>query len=130
MTREESKELLPIIQAFAEGKTIQWKDSMGRWNDDSGEDYILLTNLGVKGLRIKPEPKYRPFECKDECWEEMMKHEPFGWIKDSQTSHVISSIIFGHIWFNNKNNNVCNSFKEAFNNYKFADGAPFGIKEE
>lgn len=64
MTREEAKELLPIIKAFAEGKTIQWKDFMGRWNDDSGEDYILLTNLGVEGLRINPESKYRPFECK------------------------------------------------------------------
>ena len=126
MTREEAKELLPIIKAFAEGKTIQWKDFMGRWNDDSGEDYILLTNLGVEGLRINPESKYRPFECKDECWEEMLKHEPFGWIKNSQVRHVISSVDYRRIWFNN---NVCNSFEEVFNNYKFADGTPFGIKE-
>ena len=27
MTRKEAKELLPIIQAFAEGKTVQYKNN-------------------------------------------------------------------------------------------------------
>ena len=31
MTREEAKQLLPIIQAFAEGKTIQVKVTDNRW---------------------------------------------------------------------------------------------------
>lgn len=31
--------------------------------------------------RIKPEPKYRPFKDAEECWNEMQKHQPFGWTK-------------------------------------------------
>ena len=33
-------------------------------------------------FRIKPEPKYRPFENAEECLAEMQKHQPFGWVKD------------------------------------------------
>ena len=33
MTREEAKELLPIILAYAEGKTIQVLTVEGRWKD-------------------------------------------------------------------------------------------------
>ena len=41
MEREEAKELLPIIQAFAEGKTIQvWAN--GTWQD---EDYPFFWTI-------------------------------------------------------------------------------------
>ena len=33
MTREETKELLPIIQAWEEGKEIQVKSRSGKWTD-------------------------------------------------------------------------------------------------
>ena len=38
MNRQQAKELLPIIQAFAEGKTIQIKALDGLWHDDNGGD--------------------------------------------------------------------------------------------
>lgn len=38
MNREQAKELLPIIQAFAEGKTIQVKASDGLWYGREGEN--------------------------------------------------------------------------------------------
>ena len=65
MTREEAKELLPIIKAFAEGKMIQDKiDGLTDWVDT---DEINLEFEGKKILhRIKPEPKYRPFKSKEE----------------------------------------------------------------
>lgn len=31
MDREQAKELLPIIQAFAEDRSIEFKDSYGNW---------------------------------------------------------------------------------------------------
>ena len=79
MTREEAKELLPIIQAFAEGKTIQSKQINA---SDKGWRDIEECNF-LKGLsyRIKPEPKHRPFHTQEECWNEMHKHPDFGWVK-------------------------------------------------
>ena len=61
MTREKAKELLPIIQAFAEGKTIQYYDSLmdiADWEDCENPDFENLTYQ----FRIKPEPTYRTFK--------------------------------------------------------------------
>lgn len=30
------------------------------------------------------EPSYRPFKNQEECWNEMLKHEPFGWVKKNK----------------------------------------------
>ena len=57
MNRERAKELLPIIQAFAEGKDIQWRNTnagTGGWLECKG-----IIDSGVYEYRIKPEP----FEC-------------------------------------------------------------------
>ena len=67
------------------------------------------------------EPSYRPFTSKDECWEEMLKHQPFGWFRHKTKGHYepmridISEDLLFEIYFNT---------------YTFADGTPFGIKEE
>ena len=121
MTREEAKELLPIIQAFAEGKTIQvWANDT--WKD---EDYPFFGPLCQ--YRIKPEPQYRPFKTQEECWKEMLKHQPFGWVKESEilSLHLINSITNMSIVIDE--NTL--TFQEAMNNYEFNDGTPFGIKE-
>lgn len=123
MTREEAKELLPIIQAFAESKTIQGRTKDRPWFD------LLDNKLQMSELfeyHIKPEPKYRPFKNQEECWNEMLKHQPFGWVKStlSDNFYTIESIS------NEINyNRTFVSYNEAFNWCKFADGTPFGIKE-
>ena len=77
MNREEAKKFLPIIQAFAEGKKIEmYYHSDKEWKDV----FNPLFNLCCE-YRVKPEPKYRPFKDADECWNEMLKHQPFGWVK-------------------------------------------------
>ena len=55
MTREQAKELFPIIQAFAEGKTIQFKypDMVG-WCDVIGDIWVDTPEYKY---RIKPEPR-------------------------------------------------------------------------
>ena len=82
MTREEGKEMLPIIQAFAEGKTIQVKER-GKWVDLDETDF----SRSIDEYRIKPEQKYRPFKTREECWQEMQKHQPFGWVKRIDTGN-------------------------------------------
>ena len=123
MTREEAKKLLPIIQAFAEGKTIQvWYNDT--WQDD---EYPSFGELSL--FRIKPEPKYRPFKTQEECWNEMLKHQPFGWLKDTDTGGyiIISELDDKDIEISGNNGW---DYAGLMKCYTFADGTPFGIKEE
>jgi hypothetical protein len=128
MTREQAKELLPIIQAFAEGKTIQFKSIDDKWDDFYNKEDKLSFDSPIHKYRIKPEPKYRPFANKEECWQEMLKHQPFGWTKSisEKCFYFISKIDDKGCFFSN-NDGV--SFKTLFASDKFADGTPFGIKE-
>lgn len=53
MTKEQAKELLPIIQAWIDGKTIQYDE----WNTNKWEDLIGEPNFHLCKWRIKPEPR-------------------------------------------------------------------------
>ena len=128
MTREEIKEMLPIMQAFAEGKTIQIKQE-GDWFD-VGKNTEVYFSESPSDYRIKPEPKYRPFKTQEECWTEMLKHQPFGWIRNNDTQRLCN---IGSIGRNNYGVVIDKSilyFDLAFNTCNFIDGTPFGIKEE
>lgn len=127
MNRKEAAELLPIIKAFCEGKQIQflfdeWKDV-----DEIGiREFLENPEL----YRIKPETKYRPFKDAEECWKEMMKHQPFGWVmlKDTESGYymlkgIASQVVIGF-------NETPFSYKKVFEDYVFADGTPFGVKVE
>ena len=128
MTREEAKELLPIMQAFAEGKTIQLLDG-GKWFDVYETDFHESTYK----YRIKPEPKYRPFKTKEECWNEMHKHPDFGWLKNKKNGDfaLIGNVCQDKevliIWALNHETNYAS---DLFNDWVFADETPFGIKED
>ena len=124
MNRKQAKELLPIIQAFAEGKIIQVKGIDNRWYDYSGNSKLKFDS-DPKKYRIKPESKYRPFNDKEECWQEMLKHQPFGWIKYKE---VTKSLITEVSSIGIKADKIY-YFQEAEEVFTFADGTPFGIKE-
>lgn len=136
MTREEAKILLPIIQAFAEGKTIQIR----KYGEESYYDSTnskLNFDLGYYSYRVKPEPKYRPFKDAEECWQEMLKHQPFGWTKKTcghcNFLHIMELYSTG-IVINMVDNfgcfkNLLETYGLAFAEITFADGAPFGVKE-
>jgi len=59
MTREEAKELLPIIEAYANGKAIEVKAC------GENDMWRAINNVFFEGApsdyRIKPEPKLRPW---------------------------------------------------------------------
>ena len=115
MTREEAKELLPIIKAYSEGKEIEYEDCDGKW----GVLGNPLFNDKPNKYRIKPETKYRPFKDAEECFNEMGKHQPFGYIKYKDRNSYFP-ISFGDN----------SDFDYLLENRIFADGTPFGIKEE
>ena len=131
MTREEAKELLPIIQAWAEGKNIQFL-SDGEWHDVYETDFYGNPDK----YRIKPEPKYRPFKTQEECWNEMLKHQPFGWVKDEYTYVHIECVLENEIEFSPDEDDdgtlltcTIDFTSVCEEGYTFADGTPFGIKE-
>ena len=126
MTREEAKELLPIIKAFAEGKIIQYKNKV---NPEWEETDCPIWAMESKYL-IKPEPKYRPFKTQEECWNEMLKHQPFGWIRSIHNQHLRNIDSIGHTTYSIGINNSVMYLDAAFNEYNFADGTPFGIRED
>ena len=130
MTREEMKKLLPIMQAWVDGKIIQvWTNDT--WID---EEYPCFFEE-LSQFRIKPESKYRPFKTQKECWEEMHKHPDFGWVKGNVTGEYKQIVrIYNYkseLIFNiGYNGSADYSSETLFNSYTFADGTPFGIKEE
>lgn len=131
MTREEAKQLLPIIQAYAEGKTVQLRERSNCPNCyvDLGNS-VHFDTYPVEYYRIKPEPKYRPFNNADECWQEMQKHQPSGWVKYRSGGLLMNIISIGAgITVHNNTSNCGYSFKSALSLLTFADGTPFGIEE-
>ena len=129
MAQEEAKRRAELYSALAEGKTIQVQNpNGGEWFDVKIE--TLRSICEELKYRIKPEPKFRPFKSQEECWTEMLKHQPFGWIRNNDTQRLCNT---GSIGRNNYGVVIDNSilyFDLAFNTCNFVDGTPFGIKEE
>ena len=135
MTREEIKRRAELYSALAEGKTIQILNMEGNWVDVEVKklNYIPET---LK-FRIKPKSNYRPFETQEECWNEILKHQPFGWVKSKKNERYRC---IGEVSWSDEFETVCvalstseslsRSVYPVFDEYTFADGAPFGIREE
>ena len=146
MTREETKRRAELYSALADGKAIQVQNPVtSKW------EYLDINKIGEfmeeLNYRIKPDPKYRPFKTQEECWNEMLKHQPFGWIysKNRSCYYCIISVEEDRIELPPREQSRSKTplkefylknyhcfFEEALELFKltFADGTPFGIKEE
>ena len=130
MDRNQAKALLPIIQAYAEGKEIEIFDCTKKmW------ETAILPHFDCDSIfyRIKPETTYRPFKDAEECWKEMLKHKPFGWLKSKEATEDVYFTITGLT--NDTHGAMLNSsggwsFSGLFDYYTFADVTPFGVKVE
>lgn len=132
MTREEIKKVLPVIQAFTEGKVIQTKNGDETWITIDKEADLNIESLAEYPdcFRVKPEPKYRPFKDADECWQEMLTHQPFGWVKYQCDFFQIIHVDDNSIGYGSACGTILHSkFEDIFKDSTFADGAPFGVKE-
>lgn len=129
MTREETKVLLPVIQAFSEGRIIECSsitDVSKAWREVTDFPIGMIKNFK---FRIKPEQKFRPFKDAEECWNEMQKHQPFGWVKDRNGSAFVIEKVDSRSFVEVYDEGTC-ALKEVFENYTFTDGTPFGVKTE
>lgn len=126
MTRKEAKELLPIVQAFAEGKTIEVRVGNDNWVET---DEVYGGRNNDYFYRVKPNSKYRPFKDAEECLSEIQKHPAFGWIKNENGMYNIIRISNYYIV-------ICLILDISRYDYgkalgfTFMDGTPFGIKDE
>ena len=134
MKRNNIKKALPILQAIAEGKSIQWRDPgnyHSKYEDINVEELNEYQIINYsEDYRIKPVVKFRPFSNTEECWQEMKKHQPFGWVKlkDTESGYymlkgIASQVVIGF-------NETPFSYKKVFEDYTFADELTFGIKVE
>lgn len=134
MTREEARNFYPILKAFAEGKVIECRTKPSAVEGtDVPNDWTEMKEIEFWNnteYRIKPKPKYRPFANAEECWGEMLKHKPFGWVKDSDGSKFAIETIASSDSGIFVSDEGAFYFGEMFEKFKFADGVPFGVKVE
>ena len=135
MDRNQAKEFYPILQAFAEGKVIETRTDpnvVGRGLEDMNDwtEMNEIEHWNNIQYRVKPEPTYRPFKDTEECWNEMLKHQPFGWVKSKEDGS--RSLITLIISKENIDINCIGGFTSdiIMKRFTFADGAVFGILEE
>ena len=130
MDRNQAKEFYPIMQAFAEGKIIETRrkpsavkgtDIPNDWTEMKEIEFWNNTEY-----RVKPEPTYRPFKNGEECWQEMLKHKPFGWVKSTlfKDLDLVNRVTTLYIEINRE----IIDYKDALDKFTFADGTNFGVK--
>ena len=128
MKRTYTEDCIKVMQEYVEGKQIQYKDDEV-WIDIDDPDW----DWHNWEYRIKPEPNYRPFRDVEECWQEMQKHRPFGWIKNKNNGHY-AMITKVNADFDKKHIAISGiniwTLSETMCDYTFADGEPFGINED
>ena len=125
MDRNEARKAAEIMLAYADGKDIEFLSDDG-WEVASNPDF----NWGDEATfyRIKSSSTYRPFKNAEECWQEMQKHQPFGWITKGMKLYAIKVIECNTVFIDDgcENRSLIGYFKDSFT---FADGTPFGIIE-
>lgn len=136
MNRNQAKEFYPFLQAFAKGEAIECRTKPSAVKGTSvPNNWTEMTEIEFWNnteYRIKPEPKYRPFKDAEECWQEMLKHQPFGVVKDKyfanyQTHRAFTCLVTNGCHFRGYEDET---FENSFKNLLFADGTPFGVKVE
>ena len=133
INKETIQKLNPLFQAIVDGKAIQVTSGDGWMDIDlDGEGINASTLISCpQCYRIKPEAKYRSFKNAKECWQEMSKHQPFGWIKCKEGYFSIVYVNDEYAGLGDRyDSSILLASKNSYTDNTFADGTPFGIKEE
>ena len=132
MNRNQAKKFYPILQAFAEGRVIECRTKPSSVKGtDVPNDWTEMKEIEFWNnteYRVKPEQKYRPFRDAKECWEEMQKHQPFGWVKSTlfKDLALVKRVTTLYVEINRD----IIDYKDALDKFTFADGTNFGVKVE
>lgn len=144
MDRNQAKEFYPILQAFAEGRVIECRtkpsalskswQGMNDWTEMKEIEFWINIEYRIKP-DSKAKAKYRPFANVEECWTEMKKHQPFGWVHVTDDNLYHNIIMLApeqgcHEAYIRIGNCTVRGLEETFRIATFADGQPFGVKIE
>ena len=130
MTRDQAKDFLPLVKAYAEGKDLElYHEKDQRWYPDPSPNFF-------QGMRYRINSKYRPFQTAEECVEEINKHFPVGRIKKKwefcegistdkplvceaklKDDKIVLSLVIEY-----------DDMDDLLKKYTFADGEPFGVR--
>ncbi|WP_233399675.1 hypothetical protein [Segatella copri] len=128
--RNEAKILVPIISAYAEGRILQYKEKE-EWRDIEESEGLSINTIIQEAENYRIKPEYRPFANAEECWQEMQKHQPFGWIKCKEGYFSIVYVNDEYAGLGDRyDSSILLASKNSYTDNTFADGTPFGIKEE
>ena len=130
MDRNQAKEFYPILQAYAEGKVIESRTKpsavKGTYIPNDWTEMKEIEFWNNTEYRVKPEQKYRPFRDAKECWQEMQKHQPFGWVKSTlfKDLDLVKRVTTLYVEINRD----IIDYKDALEKFTFADDNNFGVK--
>ena len=135
MNRNQAKEFYPILQAYAEGKVIESRTKPSLIEGtDVPNDWTEMKEIEFWNnieYRVKPEPTYHPFKDAKECWQEMQKHQPVGWVKRNGYYYNIIAIGVISVTIIGSEGNIARlNYSDLLSRYSFVDGTPFGVKVE
>ena len=127
MNSEETKKAAEVMLAWTEGKTIE----VAKKGDDGWVSLVLEPrwNWQDSDYRIKPEPRYRPFENEEEVMEAMREHGD--WVRTNFGLYRQVTAMYRSM-DDDSNRKIkvsgCNwmPFADAFDSFHFIDGTPFG----
>mgnify|MGYP007066909515 FL=1 len=127
MNKDIVKKITEIVQAYLDGKEIEFHSPiLNEWKPASMTNISSLIK-NIDNYRIKPEVKYRPFKNLKECLEEMQCHIPYGWIKTDNNVHRLITLLdedrtlIGH-------QETSWTYEKIFECFTFMDGKPFGVR--
>ena len=128
MNREQAKEIIPIIQAFADGKTIQSRIvGSDEWYDatDCGFNFLDFE------YRVKPDSSYRPYETQEEVIRDLERHKPYNFVRAKHNYYLAAITFVGPTTMFGVNiDGDSYSFEKAFDKFVWPDGSPFGVLKE
>ena len=114
MERAETEEAIAVMQAYVDGKTIQYRPRTvgSEWTDVVGNPNWSWYN---NHYRVKPQVKYRPYISPEECFDNLRCD---GWLKRRE----------GRVYMRINRLDMYIDYQKMFKEYTYVDGTPFGLK--
>lgn len=130
MDRETARKKAILLNAYANGETIQTLCISGdeekeTWSDCSDPEF----DGDMDYYRVKHQPISYPFSNGEELLNEMQKHQPIGWIKNTQGTYLHIDRIDVKA-FKHSDYDEFIEFKYGFDYFEFADGSVFGLTDK
>lgn len=129
MDEKNKDKIVALVNAYAQGKRIEYRRPNG-WMETKLE--LGPLDAEYNAYRIKPQDECTPFKNVNDCMAEMVKHTPFGILKNSSGEYIpILKYNHGGISvISGCDEIIVETWANALENYTFVDNTPFGIKED